>query len=44
MGDNKDDFRVVRRIEATDTINKKGLQASYMVSYRVARTRKSHTI
>ena len=25
-------------IKATDTINKKGLEASYMVSYRVART------
>jgi hypothetical protein len=31
-------------IKATDTINKKGLEASYMVSYRVARTGKPHTI
>ena len=31
-------------MKATDTINKKGLEASYMVSYRVARTGKSHTI
>ena len=31
-------------IKATDTINKKGLEVSYMVSYRVARTGKSHTI
>ena len=30
-------------IKATDTINKKGLEASYMVSYRVARTGKPHT-
>jgi hypothetical protein len=37
----KDDFRVVK---ATDTINKKGLEASYMVSYWVARTGKPHTI
>ena len=31
-------------MKATDTINKKGLEASYMVSYRVARTGKPHTI
>ena len=31
-------------IKATDNINKKGLEASYMVSYRVARTGKPHTI
>ena len=30
--------------KATDTINKKGLEGSYMVSYRVARTGKPHTI
>ena len=30
--------------KATDTINMKGLEASYMVSYRVARTVKPHTI
>jgi hypothetical protein len=29
-------------IKATDTINKKGLEESYMVSYRVARTGKPH--
>ena len=34
-----DDFRV-----ATDTINKTWLEVSYMVSYRVARTGKCHTI
>ena len=31
-------------IKATDTINKKGLEASYIVSYRGARTSKPHTI
>ena len=31
-------------INATDTINKKGLEASYMVSYWMARTGKPHTI
>ena len=31
-------------IKATDNINKKGLEASYMVCYRVARTGKPHTI
>ena len=31
-------------MKATDTINKKGLEASYMVSYRVASTGKPHTI
>ena len=31
-------------MKATDTINKKGLEALYMVSYRVARTDKPHTI
>ena len=31
-------------IKATDTINKKGLEVSYVVSYRVARTGKPHTI
>ena len=31
-------------MKATDTINKKGLEASYMMSYRVARTGKHHTI
>ena len=31
-------------IKATDTINKKGLEVSYMVSYRVARTGKPHAI
>ena len=31
-------------IKAADTINKKGLEVSYMVSYRVARTGKHHTI
>ena len=30
-------------IKVTDTINKKGLEVSYMVSYRVARTGKPHT-
>ena len=30
-------------IKATDTINRKGLEESYMVSYRVARTGKPHT-
>ena len=44
MSENKDDFRVVRRIKATDTIHNKGLEESYMVSYRVARTGKPHTI
>ena len=44
MRKNKDDFRVVRRIKASDTINKKGLEASYMVSYRVARTGKPHIV
>jgi hypothetical protein len=29
---------------ATDTINKKGLEASYMVSYRLVRTGKHHAI
>ena len=32
------------KIKATDTINKKGLEASYIVSYRVTRTGKPHTI
>ena len=31
-------------IKATDAINKKALESSYMVSYRVARTGKHHTI
>ena len=31
-------------IKARDTINKKGLEVYYMVSYRVARTGKPHTI
>ena len=31
-------------IKATDTINKKWLEASYMVSYRVAKTGKPHTM
>ena len=31
-------------ITATDNINKKGLEASYVVSYRVAKTGKPHTI
>jgi hypothetical protein len=31
-------------MKATDTINKKGLEESYMMSYRVARTGKPHTI
>ena len=31
-------------ITATDNINKKGLEASYMVIYRVAKTGKPHTI
>ena len=31
-------------MKATDTINKKGLEESSMVSYRVARTGKPHTI
>jgi hypothetical protein len=31
-------------IKATDTIHKKGLEVSYMVSYRVARTGKPHII
>jgi hypothetical protein len=44
LSENKDYFRVVKRIKATDTINKKRLEASYMVRYRVARTGKPHTI
>ena len=31
-------------IRETDTVNRSGLQASYMVSYRVAKTGKPHTI
>ena len=31
-------------IRETDTVNRKGLEASYMVSYRVAKTGKPHTI
>ena len=46
LSENKDDMYSCSktRIKATDTINEKGLEASYMVSYRVARTGKLHTI
>ena len=44
MSQNEDDLSSKTCIKATDTVNKKELEVSYMVSYRVARTGKPHTI